>query len=66
MAEAHTELEALREASTLPLARQVAERLRDIANGYEMVGGQVDRRLGQALNALLDMRDKLEAIRNAR
>lgn len=63
MSEALTELEALREATRVRLNPEAVRRLRDLANVYAELDREA-KRLSTGLNLLLDMHDRLEAIRH--
>jgi hypothetical protein len=59
-----SELDDLREATRPRLAPKTVAGLRDMAEAYLACGERADRELGHGLNVLLDMHDKLEAIRH--
>lgn len=63
MGDAFVELEALREATRPRLSKATVARLRDHAE-FQSFGDKDDRAVGDGLTLLLDMHDRLEAIRN--
>ncbi|CAB4198788.1 hypothetical protein UFOVP1324_15 [uncultured Caudovirales phage] len=64
MSEALTELEALREATRPRLNKTTVAMLREEAEAWHAVGTKHDVKIAESLNLLLDMHDRLEAIRN--
>lgn len=65
MSDTLVELEELREATRPRLAPKVTQALRDHADMYASVGNKHDRMIAGAITHLLDMHDRLEALRNA-
>jgi len=63
MGSALIEYEALREATRPRLAPHTVEKLRTHAE-FQAMGDKEDRAIGQAISVLLDMHDRLEAIRH--
>lgn len=63
MSEAFTELEALREATRPRLSKAAVAMLREHVE-FQELGDTSDRAVGIGLALLLDMHDRLEAIRN--
>jgi hypothetical protein len=63
MADALIELEALREATRPRLTKAMVARLRDHVE-FQEIGDKDDRAVGTGIALLLDMHDRLEAIRN--
>lgn len=63
MSDALVELEALREATRPRLAKDTVTLLRDHAEMFAL-GDKLDRKLAHGLELLLNMHDKLEAIRH--
>lgn len=63
MSEAFTELEALRDATRPRLNKAMVQRLRDHVE-FQEIGDKDDRAVGTAIALLLDMHDRLEAIRH--
>lgn len=59
------ELAALREATRVRLNTKTIKLLRELADGYAACGDRDDITTAHGLYVLLDMHDKLEAIRNA-
>lgn len=64
MSDALLELEALREATRVRLSPSAVRELRFLARSYGAVGERSDKLISNGLAVLLDMHDKLEAIRN--
>lgn len=63
MSEAMTELEALREATRVRVNKTTIAQLRDLAECYDATGDRPDRVMAAGLLVLIEMHDKLEAIR---
>lgn len=66
MGEAFNELEALREATRPRLNKTTVAMLRDEAEAWAACGTKHDQRFAAGLTLLLDMHDRLEAIRHAK
>ena len=64
MGEAFTELEALRDATRPRLNKTAVAMLREEAEAWHAVGTKHDVRIAESITLLLDMHDRLEAIRN--
>ena len=63
MSEALVHYEALKEAVRPRLSKETVRKLREHVEFLE-IGDELDRQLAIGLGILLDMHDKLEAIRN--
>lgn len=63
MADEHLELVALREATRVRLSTKAVKALREHAEFYDVLDTQEDKLVANGLGVLLDMHDKLEAIR---
>lgn len=63
MSDAQIELDTLREATRPRLNAKTMAQLRELAESYAACGGRDDRTVASGLSLLLDMHDKLEAIR---
>lgn len=64
MGEAFTELEVLREATRPRLDKSTVAFLREEAEAWHAVGAKIDIRIAEAITLLLDMHDRLEAIKH--
>jgi hypothetical protein len=64
MSDALTELETLREITRPRLNKTTVQLLRGVAEAYQACGDRNDRMTASGLSLLLDMHDRLEALRH--